>query len=130
LLSAGAVTPPSSPLALLVSRNSQTLHELRAYFDQRGVGVELSEEIDIAGPLERFTAFVLFPDEFPQQRAVDAVRALALELPRAPIVVVSRYPARFESIRSALSEQAAQRFHVLPRPVWGFALLDRILDAP
>jgi len=52
---------------------------------------------------------------------------LAQDLSRAWILIVTRHTARFEQLVAAINTQALIRLFVLPRPVWGWVLLELAL---
>jgi hypothetical protein len=111
-----------------VTRNASTAASLRSYFDQSGVTATVTDRIDVPAEHDRFTAVVIFPDEFPAHRATLGVRALARQLSRAWLVVVTRHTGRFSALVATLDPQPPERLLVLPRPAWGWALLDRVLQ--
>jgi len=122
------VAPPAAPPhVLIVTRNSGTSAGLRDYFDQAGIETTVSDLLDLSDDQRPFTAVVLFPDEFPEQGASAGLRTLARKLPHASILVVTRHTARFQQLAAAID---SNRLFVLPRPVWGWVLLDRVLQRP
>jgi hypothetical protein len=72
--------------------------------------------------LERgVTAVVLFPDDFEKAEIVEAVtRLLRLDV---VLVLVTRDPARFEAL--PLPRRTVPI--ILPKPAWGWTILDSIL---
>ena len=84
--------------------------------------------MEVPADRDQLTAVVVFPDEFPEHAATVGIRNLERELARAWIVVVTRHTARFDQLVEALDPQSLSRLFVLPRPVWGWALLDRVLQ--
>ena len=120
-------SPAASPHALIVCRNAGTSAGLRNYFDHAGIRATVTDLLDVPADRSPFTAVVMFPDEFPEQGATVGLRMLARKLPHAWIVVVTRHTSRFQALVAII---ASKRLFVLPRPVWGWALLDRILQRP
>jgi hypothetical protein len=113
----------------IVSRNPETLDGLQAYLSGAGVASRCTSEIDDCWHVAPAStlAFVLFPDDFPWERAVAALASLAAERPRALPVLVTAHPKRFAELADAT------RVVVVPKPVWGWMILDAIrahLDGP
>ena len=125
-----SVTANAAPHALIISRNALTAKGLGSYFDERGVANTVTDRFD--GPLghDRYTAVVVFPDEFPVQSAATSIEVLARRFSRAWIVVVTRQTARFEKLFAGMNAPALGRLLVLPRPIWGWDLLDHVIQPP
>src|SRR5688572_20756908 len=107
--------PPAS--VAIVSRNSATARSLQAYFRLHDVDVRSS------GP-----PVLVLPDEFPERSARDGIRKLSQRMPPTLIVVVTQHPARFEALKSWEGSAQQNRVLVMPRPVWGWALLEQVLE--
>lgn len=119
----------AKPHVLIVSRNAQTAKGLRAYFHQRHITVSVTDRLVTTDGPDEFTAVVVFPDEFPMQEATDTIGTLTRRWSRAWMVVVTRHVARFEQQLVEVLVDAPGRLMILPRPVWGWALLDRVLQS-
>jgi hypothetical protein len=113
---------------LVISRNTTTARDLASYFEQCGVRTVVSDRFDPADGSRRITAVVVFPDEFPAQSAAVGVVALARQFSNSTLVIVTRDVERFEDV--AVRGRAGRRgpWFVLPRPTWGWVLLDRVLQ--
>jgi hypothetical protein len=123
------VTSESSLAAvLIISRNNATAEDLRAYFEGRGVRSAVSDRLDAADCAPNARAVVLFPDEFPEHAVAEGVRELARRFAGSRAVIVTRDTARFEDLVSEVGALPPGRLFVLPRPVWGWALLDRVFQ--
>jgi hypothetical protein len=112
---------------LIVSRNANTAADLAAYFGQRGVPVALSDDMVCSEACEPVRAVVVFPDEFPSYLASQGLRKLGQRFSRAWLCVVTRNVVRFERLAEELGNGISERWLVLPRPTWGFRLLERVL---
>lgn len=119
-----------TPGALIVSRNSETAEGLRLYFERSGVHATVVDRFEWADDDDRFTAVVVFPDEFAVESATANVTRLARRFLRSWIIVVTSQTAHFEQAMAMVDSPNLGRFVVLPRPVWGWALLDRVLQPP
>jgi hypothetical protein len=124
------VPAEARPHALIVSRNVLTAKGLRLYFCDHGVESTVTDELDGTVGHDQFTAVVVFPDEFPVRSAEASIGALARRFSRASIVVVTRHTARFEELFTENGAEAPGRLLVMPRPAWGWALLDHVVQPP
>lgn len=106
----------------IVSENPETLDGLQAYLTAAGVAARCTRDIDDclrlspAGTL----AVVLFPDDFAWESVLAAVAELRAKRPNALPMLVTAHPKRFEALREA------DKLLVVPRPVWGWTILDAI----
>lgn len=113
-----------------MSRNSQTAEGLRLYFERSGVHATVVDRFEWTDDGDRFTAVVVFPDEFAAESATANVTQLARRFLRSWIIVVTSQTAHFQQFMAKLDPPNLGRLVVLPRPVWGWALLDRVLQPP
>lgn len=106
----------------IVSRNVETLDGLQAYLRGAGITARSTRALDDCVKLAPATtlAFVLFPDDFPWENVVATLAELAAQRPDALSVLVTAQPNRFEEV--AVPERAL----VVPRPVWGWKILDAL----
>ncbi len=106
---------------VIVSDNSETLDGLQSYL--RGAGVTARCTRDLAGCARcvRATtlAFVVFPDDFRWEKVVATMAELAVLRPKALPVLVTSQPQRFRAL-------ASPDVVVVPRPAWGWTILDAI----
>jgi|SRR5688572_16538540 hypothetical protein len=132
LLSARAVESQSrSAVILIVSRNAATAQRLRAYFEHFGAIATTIDHLKVAAWVrDDVRAVVVFPDEFPHSLAAEALRKIARRFTQSWMVIVTRDTARFEGVVADAGSAHRGRLFVLPRPVWGWALLDRVLKPP
>ena len=119
-----------SPSVLVISRNTTTARDLASYFEQSGVRTVVSERFEPADGSRRITAVVVFPDEFPAQSAAVGVLALARQFSNSTLVIVTRDVERFEDVAVRGRAGRPGSWFVLPRPTWGWVLLDRVLQRP
>jgi hypothetical protein len=111
---------------MIVSRNIHTSMDLRSYFSQRGISTTATDRFDALASRTPCTAVVVFPDEFPMSGVASSIVDLTERFPRAWVVVVTRHTADFHAISASVSARNRCRLLVLPRPAWGWDLLDRI----
>jgi DNA-binding response OmpR family regulator len=106
---------------VIVSNTPETLEGLQRYLRDAGIAAccvrDVGECLKAAAPST--IAFVLFPDDFPWQKVVVALASFAEEQPQALPVLVTSRPDRFDHL-------AAPGVLVVPRPVWGWTILDAI----
>jgi hypothetical protein len=108
----------------IVATNPETLDGLQSYL--RGAGVaargtrDLAECTRFAADSEGKVAVIIFPDDFRWEKVVAALAELAALRPRVLPVLVTAHPQKFQKL------VAAEDVIVMPRPIWGFAILDAI----
>lgn len=106
----------------IVSLNPETLDGLQGYLSAAGVAARSTRDIDNcsrSAPPDTL-AFVLFPDDFAWERVVAVIAELMAKRPLALPVLVTAHPKRFADLTDA------DRVLVVPRPVWGWAILDAL----
>jgi hypothetical protein len=109
----------------VVSDNPETLDGLQAYFQQAGVGAHGTRRFDdltIVPPGS--TAIVFFPDDFEAGAVIEAVLRLRRMRPQALSILVTADPRRFGAV--ANRDSGAPEPVVLPKPAWGWTILDTI----
>jgi hypothetical protein len=106
----------------VVSMNSETLDGLQTYL--RGAGVVARCTRSLAGctklASEGVRAIVLFPDDYRWEKVVATLADLGALRPPARPVIVTAFPQRFEKLTMA------EDVIIMPRPVWGWTILDAI----
>jgi hypothetical protein len=107
---------------VIVSNNPETLDGLQSYL--RGTGVTARCTRDLVecttfAPAAT-SALVLFPDDFIPEKVVALIADLGRARPKAMSLLVTSDPRRFESLTSR------HNVLVMPRPVWGWTILDAI----
>jgi hypothetical protein len=123
----------STPLHItIVANNPETLDGLELYM--RRAGVTTNGTRRIAELLEMTPAstsvVVLFPDDFDWSAVCSALAKLRSEQPTVLSVLITSQPKRFESLPMI---QGGITPLVIPKPVWGWTILDSIrarLDDP
>lgn len=116
----------STPLCVKVVADSpQTIEGLRDYLTHAGVASHVARELRNGDPVPpEITAVVLFPDEFATEVVETAVLGWRSARPELLIVVVTTTP---QAYRAALAPDGSSYPPVvLPKPVFGWALLDSI----
>ena len=108
----------------IAATNPETLDGLSSYLRGVGVGVRCmrdpSECAGFASASKTRVAVVIFPDDFRWEKVVATLADLASLRPTVLPVLVTAYPQRFETVR------AAEEVIIMPRPVWGWTILDAI----
>lgn len=117
-----------SAFALIVSRNTRTAESLCSYFDERGLMATVTDRMDKIEQANPITAVVVFPDEFGMDDAPRGIRKLVRGFPRARVVVVTRDTHLYDDLVGEQNREGRDLLFVLPRPVWGWELLDQVLQ--
>ena len=117
--------PRKSHSVMVVADNRETIDGLHSYFQGAGVASHTARGLGDATAIRAATtALVLFPDEFDAKDVVRRIAALRTSRPRLLLVVVTSAPQRF---RSALEPDGRSLLPiVLPKPAFGWAILDAI----
>jgi len=108
----------------IVSSNPETVDGLEAYLRRAGVRTRGTRQIEKATEITPTTAsvVVLFPDDFGSDLVTSALGTLRSHRPKTLTVLVTKEPKRFESL--PVTEGIAPL--VVPKPVWGWTILDAI----
>jgi hypothetical protein len=109
----------------IIAANEETLDGLQAYLRQAGVDAHgtsqlANEKIGDRGA----SAVILFPDDFRTNDVLREVDRLLRNKPPPLIVLVTREPQRFSDVLEV--EEGARAPVLVPKPVWGWVILDAI----
>ena len=109
----------------IVSANAETLDGLAAYLRRAGVTTLASEHVEKLLEMTPLASSVvlLFPDDFGWESVMSALAALRAERPKTLPVLITKEPQRFESL---LSTGGGVVPLLVPKPVWGWTILDAI----
>jgi hypothetical protein len=108
----------------IVGRNSETLEGLASYLQRAGVLTSSTRLIGRAAELgTSASALVLFPDDYTWDGAVAALARCRTQNPRAPLVLVTGTPQRFEALTAPNHRDLIV---VVPKPAWSWTILDAI----
>lgn len=107
----------------IVSANPETLDGLQSYLHGAGVAARGTRRLEDCASLSAPTtmAVVLFPDDFSTESVMAAVVDLGARGPGILRVLVTGHPKTFEALA-----QGRRNVLVVPRPVWGWTILDAI----
>lgn len=114
--------PNNPPRRLaLISADRETLDGVRDYFERAGARVRTTSRLDEAHDASAGAdAVVFFADDYPADESSQVLSAFS-----APVlVVVTADLVGFNARRRTWSH--AGRVVVLPRPAWGWVLLDAV----
>ncbi len=114
---------------MVVGSNPQTVADLKAYFKQSGLtpsGTRHLEDLLFASP--PLDAVVLFPDEFERDEVTTALVSFRRARPRTLLVLVSSAPQHLGAAIEPNERSMAPL--VLPKPAFGWTLLDAIRGTP
>jgi hypothetical protein len=121
-------TSPTKPLYVsVIADNPETRDGLRDYLREAGVTTQATGALNDTVAVPRAaTAVVIFPDEFGAKEIVASVLSLRTVRPRLLILLVTGVPQRF---RAALEPDGRSPLPViLPKPVFGWSILDAIRE--
>ena len=108
----------------IVAENPGTIDKLQRYLVRAGVEVRSVLSLEMALVVARDArVVVVFPDDFDRERSCKMLTLVHRERPDVLLVVVTSEPARFADLGGGDPEK---RVLVLPRPAWGWTILDAI----
>lgn len=116
-----APSEPSRHVAIF-SANPETLDGLEAYLHSVGVHAKGRRRLTECSELTSAStmAIVLFPDDFPREAVLEALAAFAAKCSSTLRVLVTGEPTKYERLVEG------HNVMVVPRPVWGWTILDAI----
>ena len=109
----------------IVAASAETLDGLQGYLSRAGVGATGSREL-AAAHASPCSAVVVFPDDFSPDEVMRELGRLRRERPNAVPLLVTGEPERY--LRVAQVEGRGRAPVVMPRPAWGWMILDAIRD--
>jgi hypothetical protein len=108
--------------ALLVCDDDDTLIRLRDYLVRAGVPTRATRQLAEAWQPASGEAIVLLPDDFDTGEVTDGLSRL-LSCPPAPFVIlVTAGPRLFEPLIQSLG--SLDSVVIMPKPVWGWTILE------
>jgi hypothetical protein len=111
---------------VIISDKVKTLDNLCGYLHTIGVASQSAKTLqDLNSFPSKTTAIVLFPDEFAVDDAIASIILLRSLRPKRLILIVTSTPQHFRS--ALLPDGLSLPPIVLPKPVFGWAILDAIL---
>lgn len=108
--------------ALIVGDDADLLGQLRAYLSHAGVEARTTRRLDDAWRKGSAAAIVLFPDDFEAGEVTDGLSRLLTRSQCPRVIVITAGPRLFEPLFERLA--ASDSVVILPKPVWGWAILD------
>jgi hypothetical protein len=107
----------------IVSANPETLDGLQSYLQGAGVAARGTRRLEdcVAMGIPATVAVVLFPDEFSRESVLATVLDIGARGPRILRVLVTGHPKTFDAF-----VEGRRNVLVVPRPVWGWTILDAI----
>ncbi len=110
-----------SPEVVVIASSPNALDGLHSYLRNAGLTAHTLRDLDDFSRRAdtSIDALVLFPDDFRWESVIAAVAELAERHPHALPVLVTARPQCFEKL-------AGTTVLVVPRPVWGWTILDAI----
>ncbi len=107
----------------IVSANAETLDGLQSYLQSAGVAARgtrrLEDCSEMTAPVT--VAIVLFPDDFSMESILTTVHGIGARGPSILRLLVTGRPKAFETL-----VEEGRNVVVVPRPVWGWTILDAI----
>jgi hypothetical protein len=105
----------------LVSSDPDALWGVHDYLTRSGASLSSTSRLEHASEkASDADAIVLFADDYPQEEVVDTIARLSSRL----VVIVTGRGSEFQQLRAR--RDLRTRIIVLPRPTWGWMLLDAV----
>jgi hypothetical protein len=112
-------------LVTIAADNPETVDGLHAYMRRAGVSAKSTRRLDDLIRLsEGASAVVLFPDDFPTGAALATARTVLERVPEAVLLLVTSTPLRYTELEPTF--RSNRRIVIVPRPAWGWTILDGI----
>ncbi len=117
--------PNPDGTVLVVCSNAETREGLEDYFGQTGIAVTSRHTINPLAELSSsLRAMVMFPDDFPPHQASAYLSMARARHPDLTVVIVTKEPPVYTGM-TATNGRPLNAI-VLPRPVFGWTILDAI----
>lgn len=111
----------SRPVVAVAAKEPDTLTSITSYLDAAGIAtVAFTDLADVSLAPSDAAVFILFPDAFRWEVVVSALVSIREGHRSALPVIVTSTPRRYEELT------LGERVLVVPRPVWGWSVLDGI----
>jgi hypothetical protein len=111
-------------VVIVVATNPETLDGLSSYLQGAGVAARCTRDLEectrVASASDGNVAVVIFPDDFRWEKVVAALAEVAGIRPPVLPLLVTAHPQKFETL------SAAEDVVIMPRPIWGWTILDAI----
>jgi hypothetical protein len=115
------------PPVVIIAKSRETIDSLQEYFGRTGVvshAVRSFDGLKAAAPSG--TTVVLFPDEFDAEIVRQSISSLRSSTPASLIIIVTGSPQRLGA--SLDPDPRSRQPVVLPKPAFGWAILDAVRD--
>ena len=124
LLGARAVDDGARREVVIVADNRETLDGLQTYLSEAGLVPRCTCELVRRKTLisDRTLAVILFPDDYEWSDVTHELDNVEARLARVLLVLVTAHPQRCQ----AMTMTAKREIVIVPRPVWGWTILDAI----
>ena len=110
----------------IISKNPETLDGLEGYLQNAGLTTSTTRRIErFPESGGRSSAVVVFPDDFHWDAVLAALAESRRRNPRILQVIVTAHPQRFEALAWSEDDDAAPL--LVPKPAWGWTILDAVL---
>jgi hypothetical protein len=110
----------------IIAQSAETRDGLQTYLSQAGLAARGTMRLGDIDP-NPCAAVVLFPDEFSHAEVVRELSRLQRERPQLLPLLVTREPERYLELTEPDSAQSPPI--VIPKPAWGWTILDAIRAA-
>lgn len=108
----------------VVGDHAQTIEGLRRYLSAAGLEARATRSLSegTANPTAS-DVLVIFPDEFRTEEVLETIEALQKGYPELKLLLITSTPQHYQTSRLM---DAAQSLILLPKPAFGWSILDAI----
>jgi hypothetical protein len=113
---------------LVVGADAELLEQLRHYLTRAGIRARGTRCLDEAWRTARGQALVLFPDDFDAGAVADGLGRVCSGSPYPKVIIITAGPRLFDPLLESLGRPDS--VVVMPKPVWGWTILELLRGAP
>jgi hypothetical protein len=110
----------------IVAASAETLDGLQGYLSRAGMGARGTRQL-AGADADPCSAVIFFPDDFSPKDVHRELRRLRRERPKVVPLVVTGEPNRYAEMSEIEGKGPAPI--VLPKPAWGWTILEAIREA-
>jgi hypothetical protein len=117
---------PAATCVTVVAANRETVDGMHMYLQARGVASRTARALHPSAVAQESSAVVLFPDDISSREIIKQVMTLRRARPQLLLVVVTSHASNF--VPAFDPDGESETPIVLPKPVFGWTILDAIRD--
>jgi hypothetical protein len=108
--------------ALVVCDDDDTLIRLRDYLVRAGMQTRATRRLSDAWKSSSGEGIVLLPDDFDTAQVTEGLSGMLARAPSPFVIIVTAWPPLFEPLVQSIGDPDS--VVLMPKPVWGWTILD------